>query len=82
MKPMIQALIAFIILLTNQPIGIPETDAYQVIPDEAIRLRILADSDDAADQELKYAIRDAVNAEITDWIEMRVQESLRGRRMI
>lgn len=69
MKPMIQALIAFIILLTNQPIGIPETDAYQVIPDEAIRLRILADSDDAADQELKYAIRDAVNAEITDWVE-------------
>lgn len=69
MKPMIQALITCILLLTNQPIITPEANLYQVIPDEAIRLRILADSDDPADQELKYAIRDAVNAEITDWVE-------------
>lgn len=69
MKLMIQALIACIILLTNQPMITPEADLYQVIPDEAIRLRILADSDDEEDQQLKYAIRDAVNAEITDWVE-------------
>lgn len=39
-----------------------------VIPNEAIRLRILADSDSAKDQELKRMVRDAVNAEITRWV--------------
>lgn len=65
MKQLIQALIACLLLLTNQP----PADHYQVIPDEAIRLRILAESDDPADQQIKYAIRDAVNLEITDWVE-------------
>jgi len=41
----------------------------QVIPNEAIRLRILADSDSAKDQEIKRKVRDAVNAEITSWVE-------------
>lgn len=41
----------------------------QVIPNEAIRLRILADSDSAQDQEIKRKVRDAVNAEITSWVE-------------
>ncbi|WP_261131079.1 stage II sporulation protein R [Bacillus sp. Marseille-Q3570] len=40
----------------------------QVIPDESIRLRILANSDSQADQELKRTIRDRVNEEITDWV--------------
>ena len=40
-----------------------------IIPDEAIRLRILANSDSEEDQEVKRAIRDAVNAEITKWVE-------------
>lgn len=40
-----------------------------VIPDEAIRLRILANSDSKADQELKRLVRDEVNAEITMWVE-------------
>ena len=40
-----------------------------IIPDEAIRLRILANSDNDKDQEVKRAIRDAVNAEITTWVE-------------
>ena len=40
-----------------------------IIPDEAIRLRILANSDNEKDQEVKRAIRDAVNAEITKWVE-------------
>lgn len=40
-----------------------------IIPDEAIRLRILANSDNDKDQEVKRAIRDAVNAEITKWVE-------------
>ncbi|WP_221567313.1 stage II sporulation protein R [Alkalihalobacillus sp. TS-13] len=40
----------------------------QVIPDESIRLRILANSDSQADQELKRTIRDRVNEEITNWV--------------
>ncbi|MBE4907756.1 stage II sporulation protein R [Bacillus luteolus] len=39
-----------------------------VIPEEAIRLRILANSDSSKDQELKRKIRDEVNAEITKWV--------------
>ncbi|GAA0436254.1 stage II sporulation protein R [Lentibacillus halophilus] len=41
----------------------------KVIPDEAIRLRILANSDKPDDQEVKRKVRDAVNAAITDWVE-------------
>lgn len=41
----------------------------QVIPNEAIRLRILANSDSDEDQEIKRKVRDAVNAEITKWVE-------------
>lgn len=39
-----------------------------VIPDEAIRLRILANSDSDEDQALKRKIRDEVNKEITQWV--------------
>jgi stage II sporulation protein R len=38
------------------------------IPEEAIRLRILANSDSPKDQWLKREIRDHVNAEITKWV--------------
>lgn len=41
---------------------------YQVIPDEAIRLRILANSDSEGDQALKRLVRDRVNEQITDWV--------------
>ncbi|GEN54772.1 stage II sporulation protein R [Halobacillus faecis] len=41
---------------------------FQVIPDEAIRLRILADSNDQADQKVKRMVRDEVNAQITEWV--------------
>jgi stage II sporulation protein R len=39
------------------------------IPDEAIRLRILANSDMDKDQEVKRLVRDEVNKEITSWVE-------------
>jgi stage II sporulation protein R len=42
---------------------------FQVIPDEAIRLRILAHSDNQEDQTLKRLVRDRVNEEITTWVE-------------
>ncbi|GIN90835.1 stage II sporulation protein R [Siminovitchia terrae] len=41
----------------------------QVIPEEAIRLRILANSDSEKDQEVKRAVRDAVNKQINEWVE-------------
>lgn len=40
-----------------------------VIPDDAIRLRILANSNSDADQEVKRLIRDKVHAEISSWIQ-------------
>lgn len=40
-----------------------------VIPKEAIRLRILANSDSEKDQQLKRKVRDAVNHEINGWVE-------------
>ncbi|MDY0409503.1 stage II sporulation protein R [Virgibacillus soli] len=42
---------------------------FQVIPDEAIRLRILANSDTDLDQDLKHKVRDRVNEEITNWVQ-------------
>lgn len=39
-----------------------------VIPSDAIRLRILANSDSEEDQALKRKVRDAVNKEITEWV--------------
>ena len=52
---------------------IPKTEAMAkdsvVIPAEAIRLRILANSDHAQDQEIKRKVRDAVNEQITLWVQ-------------
>lgn len=48
--------------------SIVEAEGPVVIPDEAIRLRILANSDSSGDQALKRKVRDAVNAEITTWV--------------
>ncbi|RLQ93529.1 stage II sporulation protein R [Falsibacillus albus] len=48
-----------------------ETAAQEtmVIPNQAIRLRILANSDKPGDQDVKRKIRDSVNAEITKWVQ-------------
>ncbi|MEH7272116.1 stage II sporulation protein R [Neobacillus vireti] len=52
---------------------IPKTEALAkdsvVIPAEAIRLRILANSDSAKDQEIKRMVRDEVNEQITLWVQ-------------
>ena len=52
---------------------IPKTEAVAkdsiVIPAEAIRLRILANSDSGQDQEIKRKVRDAVNEQITLWVQ-------------
>ncbi|GAA5415864.1 hypothetical protein Pryu01_00896 [Paraliobacillus ryukyuensis] len=57
-----------------------EASEYQVIPDEAIRLRILANSDDEADQVVKRIVRDRVNQEINKWVEE--LESIEAARQI
>lgn len=43
-------------------------DSVTVIPSEAIRLRILANSDASKDQAIKQKVRDAVNEQITEWV--------------
>lgn len=40
-----------------------------MIPNEAIRLRILANSDSDKDQAIKRLVRDEINKEITKWVE-------------
>lgn len=64
-------LLSLSIIITVLPWG-QQTDAsrseYQVIPDEAIRLRILADSNDTKDQEVKRLVRDEVNQQISQWV--------------
>jgi stage II sporulation protein R len=63
-------LVVIAVLLTFRPsisLG-KEEQTYEVIPDEAIRLRILANSNSEKDQQIKREIRDRVNAEITDWV--------------
>lgn len=55
-------------------LSIPKQEAMKadaaavVIPDEAIRLRILANSDQEADQAVKRLIRDQVNEDINGWV--------------
>ncbi|MGG0239496.1 stage II sporulation protein R [Bacillus rhizoplanae] len=50
--------------------GYMKVDAKEpvVIPKEAIRLRILANSDSKEDQELKRKVRDEVKAQIDSWV--------------
>lgn len=45
-----------------------DEESFQIIPDEAIRLRILANSDGEKDQKVKRIVRDKVNEQITNWV--------------
>ncbi|MGP4059173.1 stage II sporulation protein R [Halobacillus sp. H74] len=73
MKNSLLLLMGLTVILTVLPWGQRMEAEYgqnfQVIPDEAIRLRILADSNDEEDQQVKREVRDQVNAEITEWVE-------------
>ncbi len=72
MKKIIFFVTVAIIFFMNPLIGFGNssnaTGEYQVIPDDSIRLRILANSNSDADQQIKREIRDRVNAEITEWV--------------
>ncbi|MFD2750871.1 stage II sporulation protein R [Virgibacillus siamensis] len=71
-KFIIGAIIIFIIVFSMPIKGISEENSSEldvkVIPDEAIRLRILANSDGAADQALKRMVRDEVSEVISKWV--------------
>lgn len=66
-------IITFIILIgltaiIGQFTAVPvSANSGVIIPDDAIRIRIIANSDNEADQELKNAVKDDVAAYITKW---------------
>lgn len=65
------AIIVFIILMLVMSWESQKIDAAVVdnqIPSDAIRLRILANSDGAGDQVLKRRVRDAVVEQMNDWV--------------
>ncbi|KAB8127175.1 stage II sporulation protein R [Gracilibacillus oryzae] len=70
-KLFLLAVLIFIIIgFFPQKIASTETaSSFQVIPDDAIRLRILANSDSEQDQALKHKVRDEINKEVTKWVE-------------
>ena len=61
-----------LILSTIMSLYIPKNEVTAnsevIIPNDAIRLRILANSDKEEDQSLKRKVRDAVNEQITNWV--------------
>ena len=71
-KSMATSYIFVLIISTIFSLYIPKNEVTAneqvVIPSDAIRLRILANSDSEEDQALKRKVRDAVNAEITNWV--------------
>ncbi|SDQ12886.1 stage II sporulation protein R [Virgibacillus subterraneus] len=73
MKKLVISAIIFIIIILSMPVKGTSDESHsdsniKVIPDEAIRLRILANSDNDEDQQLKRMVRDEVNAVISEWV--------------
>jgi len=63
-----------LMLITMTGVQVPEVSSHkdeetEMIPEEAIRLRILAHSDAETDQEIKLAVRDEVNAYISEKVQ-------------
>ena len=73
-KAIVQLYIIILCIGTIMSLYVPKSEAMVseqeqlVIPNEAIRLRILANSDLEADQHIKRLVRDAVNEQITEWV--------------
>lgn len=51
----------------GEEVNLPSSSSSQVIPEDAIRLRVIAHSDDMKDQWLKRKVRDAIVKEIRLW---------------
>ena len=71
-KPMATIYLFVLILSTIMSLYIPKNEVTAnsevIIPNDAIRLRILANSDKEEDQALKRKVRDAVYEQITNWV--------------
>lgn len=67
-KGIVFLLITIFILLPQVPQN-ASSHTQQMIPDEAIRLRILANSDSDEDQQIKRLVRDEVNAYISELVQ-------------
>ncbi|MYL62377.1 stage II sporulation protein R [Bacillus hwajinpoensis] len=67
-RGLINLLISFFILASSLQGSGVVTANQQIIPDEAIRLRILANSNNEEDQSVKRSIRDEVNESINKWV--------------
>lgn len=65
---LISLAVMFLFFETQTKVANATMNASVKIPDESIRLRILANSNSEADQKLKREIRDEVNAQITTWV--------------
>ncbi|WP_270180391.1 stage II sporulation protein R [Alkalihalobacillus sp. CinArs1] len=65
---LINLLISSFILFSSLQGSTSLATEQQIIPDEAIRLRILANSNSEADQNVKRRIRDEVNDSINTWV--------------
>lgn len=57
-------------------------EAKGIIPDDSIRIRILANSDSVADQWIKRKVRDAIIAETRTWTSQLVVEEIDSARRI
>ncbi|WP_042463592.1 stage II sporulation protein R [Neobacillus dielmonensis] len=72
-KIIVWAYLVVLSFATMVNLYMPKTEAAAkesiVIPGEAIRLRILANSDFDEDQRIKRKVRDAVNAQISLWVQ-------------
>ncbi|MDM5314700.1 stage II sporulation protein R [Fictibacillus sp. b24] len=65
---LISLAVMFLFFETQTKVANATMNASVKIPDESIRLRILANSNNEADQKLKREIRDEVNEQITTWV--------------
>ncbi|MFD1359292.1 stage II sporulation protein R [Fictibacillus halophilus] len=66
---LISLAVMFLFFETQTKVANATMNASVKIPEESIRLRILANSNTPADQKLKRDIRDEVNAQITTWVD-------------
>lgn len=71
-QAMILFMMILIVLLVNvkfQMVSANAASGGKEIPDNAIRLRILANSNEKQDQMVKRSIRDAVNEQVGTWVD-------------
>lgn len=80
-KGLIYTTLLVFIMLVVYAQEVQSSDGLQMIPDEAIRLRILANSDSDEDQRIKRAVRDEVNAYITNLVQY-IDDIDVGRKVI